>query len=125
MNDENKQIAYGKEQNIKIDLMQMINEGRSPYEIIFHIAEYLEKISGEAGYAGNVRECINSIYGLGLSDEKPLTDELEQIHKRCKKLEIALDEVDNEEIKKRIGFAVEHHKKYAAFLEEKIKKNTI
>lgn len=120
--DKKEQKIYGKEQNIKIALMQMINEGRDPYEIILYIADDLEKISGEKGYAENVRECLHAVYGIGLEQKQPLQEALLQTRGRCQKLEKAAAGVDDESTKKRILFAVEHHKKMASFLEEKIKK---
>ncbi|WP_196593625.1 hypothetical protein [Pectinatus sottacetonis] len=122
MNDEKIKAVYGKEQNIKIDIMHMINEGKDPYGIILYIAEYLEKKSGESGYADNIRECIHAVYGVGLDEQKPLSEELSEVQERCNKLEKSLTEVSSDDVKKRIKFAIEHHKKLAAFLEKKIKK---
>ncbi|WP_182187459.1 hypothetical protein [Pectinatus frisingensis] len=122
MNNKFIEPAYGKDQNIKMDIMKMINEGKNPYEIIYYIVDYLEKVSGEKGYAANVRECIDSIYGIGLGAKQPLTDELFAVQQRCHKMEEALNDIDDEDVKKRIGFAIGQHKKFAAFLEEKIKK---
>ncbi len=122
MNDGQMETVYGKEQNIKIDIMKMLNDGKDPYEIIFHMAEYLEETSGEKGYADNVRDCVYSIYGIGLDNEKPLADELAEVQQRCKKMEESIKDISDDDIKKRIMFAVEHHKKFSAFLEEKIKK---
>lgn len=122
MSEVSGKPVYGKEQNVKMALMQMINEGQDPYEIILYMADYFEKVSGEKGYKENVRECLHAVYGIGLNEEKPLNAALVQVQQRCKKLEEAMGSIEVEDIKKRILFAIEHHKKFAAFLEEKIKK---
>lgn len=122
MNNEYNEAAYGKEQNIKMDIMKMVNEGMAPYDIILYVAGYLERTSGEEGYAANLRECINSVYGVGLGNEKPLSDELSEVRARCHRMEESLSTVDVDDVKKRIIFAIEHHKKFAAFLEKKIEK---
>lgn len=122
MSEESGRTIYGGEQNIKMALMQMINEGKDPYEIILYMADYLEKISGEKGYKENVRDCIQSVYGIGLNEEGPLNSALMQVRQRCQQLEASMAGIEEEDVKKRILFAVEHHKKFAAFLENKIKK---
>ncbi|MDQ0203256.1 hypothetical protein [Pectinatus haikarae] len=122
MSEESGRTVYGGEQNIKMALMQMINEGKDPYEIILYMADYLERISGEKGYKENVRDCIQSVYGIGLDEEGPLNSALMQVRQRCQQLETSMAGIEEEDVKKRILFAVEHHKKFAAFLENKIKK---
>lgn len=120
--EEIELTAHGREQEIKIAIMQMINEARSPYEIILAMTDWLEKVSGEKGYSSNVRSCLHTVYGIGLNKTHPLQFALQEVNKRCKKLETSLKSVDDEDIKKRISFAIEHHKNFANFLKKKIDK---
>jgi len=112
---------HGVEQNIKLELLQMIHDAASPFDIIYHLAKYLEATSTEAGYSQHVLENMRAIYGLALHDKKLLQDELNDTEARLKKLESA---EQNEEFtleeRKRIGFAVVLHRKTIARLQELI-----
>ena len=48
---DNINSAHGKEQNIKMNLLKWLNEGKDPYSIIYELAKYLETVSSEPGYA--------------------------------------------------------------------------
>ena len=63
-------VPHGREQTIKMDIMGMIHSAENPFDIIYHVAKYLEKESSEDGYAQAVRDNMRSVYGLALLDEK-------------------------------------------------------
>ena len=76
-NDVSK--PHGLQQNIKMELMGMIHSAENPFDIICHIADYLEEVSAEDGYANHVRENLRAVYGLALGERKLLTDELADV----------------------------------------------
>jgi hypothetical protein len=111
-------IPHGIQQDIKIELMEMIHNCEDPFQIIGHIAEYLERTSAEGGYAQIVKDNIRSIYGIGLGEPKLLENELHDIIERGKKLKQAYEsDIESEEVKKRIEFAIIHHRKRAEQLQ--------
>lgn len=114
---------HGVEQNIKMELMAMIHSASNPFDIICHIARYLESTSTEAGYANHVRENLRAVYGLALHDKKLLEDELKDVEDRLQRLEqAATDKQFTPEELKRIDFAVVLHRKNIAHLQELIRK---
>ena len=86
--DEKKELdplvtmPHGREQLIKMEIVGMIHGGESPYDVISHVARWLEKESGEAGYAQYVDEQIRSVYGFALQHVKPMEDELRDVKAR-------------------------------------------
>lgn len=116
-------VPHGIEQNIKMDLLGMIHNGSNPFDIILHVARYLEDASAEGGYAKIVEDNIRSVYGIGLGEPKLLADELHDVIERGKKLKAAYEsQVESEEIKKRIEFALISHRKRAEQLQLLIQK---
>lgn len=111
---------HGKQQNIKIELLKWLNEGKNSYEIIYEFAKYLEDVSSEPSYADIVLKDIRSVYGIGLNEPSILSNELLEIRNRLAKLETALKSADNEEIQNHLKFAIEHHKKKIQELEHKL-----
>ena len=118
--DDKIKSDHGKQQNIKIELLKWLNEGKNSYEIIYEIAKYLEDVSSEPGYADIVLKDIRSVYGIGLNEPSILSNELLEIRNRLAKLETALKSADNEEIQNHLKFAIEHHKKKIQELEHKL-----
>lgn len=103
---------HGEQQMMKMEIVDMIHSGESPFDIIYHIARRLEKISGEPGYAKYVEDQIRSIYGFALEHVKPMEDELHEVEARLKRIEAAYENPEfTEEEHIRIGFAINHHKK--------------
>lgn len=45
------ETPHGVQESIKMDLLEMIQEGTDPFEIIYAVARYLETASAERGYA--------------------------------------------------------------------------
>lgn len=102
---------HGREQQIKMEILDMIHSGESPFDIIYHVAKWLEKTSGEPGYAQYVENQIRSIYGLALEHVKPMQNELHEVEERLKSIEASYkNPAFTEEEHIRIGFAIERHK---------------
>ncbi|MCI6158702.1 MAG: hypothetical protein SOV43_03895 [Selenomonadaceae bacterium] len=103
---------HGEQQNIKMEILDRIHSGENPFDILYHVAKYLEDVSGEPGYAKYVEDQIRSIYGCALQHEKPLQNELAEVEARLKRIEASYENpVFTEEEHIRIGFAIEKHKK--------------
>jgi hypothetical protein len=114
-------VPHGVDQNIKMDILGMIHLAQNPFEIIYHIAKYLEETSAEAGYANIVKDNIRSVYGLALGNKMLLQDELLEVIERGKRIKKAYDTGDfSDEEKKRIEFAVVLHRKHAERLRAQI-----
>ncbi len=114
-------MPHGKEELIKMEIVGMIHGGESPYDVISHVAKWLEKESGEAGYAQYVDDQIRAVYGFALQHVKPMEDELRDVKARLLRIQEAYNSPDfTEEEHIRIGFAVDRHKKNIKRLEEMI-----
>ena len=127
MNEEiDVSVPHGVQQNIKMELLGMIHSAEDPFEIIYHVAKYLEEASAEAGYADIIRDNLRSVYGLALGNKKLLTDELQDVIARGKRIKNAYDTGDfTDEEKKRIEFALILHRKNAERLKTLIHKAEI
>ena len=103
---------HGVEQQAKMEIVNMIHSGESPFDIIYHMALRLEKSSGEPGYAKYVEEQIRSVYGFALQHVKPMQDELRDVEERLERIKKSYANPEfTEEEHIRIGFAIERHKK--------------
>ncbi len=103
---------HGQEQQAKMEIVNMIHSGESPFDIIYHIAKRLETASGEPGYAKYVEDQIRAVYGFALEHEKPMQDELHEVEARLERIKKSYENPDfTEEEHIRIGFAIERHKK--------------
>ena len=112
---------HGKEQQIKMEIVSMIHGGESPYDVIHHVAQWLEKTSGEPGYAQYVEDAMRSVYGCALQHVRPMEDELRDVEARLVRIRAAYeDPVFTEEEKKRIRFAIDLHEKNIERLKELI-----
>lgn len=110
--DDVRTQPHGREQQVKMEMLDMIHRGESPYDVIYHVAKWLEGVSGEPGYAAYVEEQIRAVYGFALEHVKPLQDELKTVEERLKRIEKSFeDPVFTEEEHIRIGFAIDRHKK--------------
>ena len=124
--EEDIGAPHGVQQNIKMDLLGMIHSAENPFDIIYEVAQYLEKASAEDGYADIIRDNIRSVYGLALGEKKLLQDELNDVIARGKRIKASYDTGDfTEEEKKRIEFALILHRKNAERLQEMIHKAEI
>ena len=114
-------MPHGAEQILKIELLAMIHSGMNPYDIIKAIAEHLETVSDEPGYAQNIINNMRTIYGHVFDEKKLLQDELKEIEDRCHRIEKSLQTGDfTEEEKARITLAINLHRKNAARLQKQI-----
>ncbi|WP_298593199.1 hypothetical protein [uncultured Mitsuokella sp.] len=103
---------HGREQQIKMEMLDMIHRAESPYDIIYHVAKWLEAASGEPGYATYVEDQIRGVYGFALAHKRPLEDELKTVEARLSRIEASYENpVFTEEEHTRIGFAIDRHKK--------------
>lgn len=111
-------VPHGIQQNIKMELLGMIHNGEDPFDIICHIAQYLEEASAEGGYAEIVKDNLRSIYGIALSEPRLLEAELHDVIARGKKLKAAFEsDSESAEVKKRIEFALIRHRQRAEQLQ--------
>ena len=112
---------HGREQSIKMDIMGMIHSAENPFDIIYHVAKYLEKESAEDGYAAQGRANMRAVYGLALLDEKLMRDELGDVEERLGRIRHAYDTGDfTEEEKKRIKYAITLHETNIQRLKDRI-----
>ncbi len=103
---------HGREQQMKMELLNMIHSAENPFDIICRIAKRLEEDSGEPGYAKYVEEQLRAIYGFALQHKKLIKDELHDVEERLKTIEERKQTGDfTEEELTRIGFAIDRHKK--------------
>ncbi len=114
-NDKNAPVsikrAHGQEQQIKMDVLDMVNRAEDPFAIIYHLGKWLGEFSGEPRYAKYVEDQIRAVYGLALQHVKPMQDELDEVEARLKRIEDAYEKPEfTEEERIRIGFAIQHHK---------------
>ena len=65
-----------------MEIVSMIHGGESPYDVIFHVAQWLEKASGEPGYAQYVEDAMRAVYGCALMHVRPMEDELRDVEAR-------------------------------------------
>lgn len=121
MKEQDVSVPHGREQSIKMDIMGMILGGENPFDIIYHVAKYLEKESFEAGYAVQVRQNMRSVYGLALLDEKLMRDELHDVEERLARIQQAYDTGDfSGDEKKRIRHAITLHQTNIQRLKDRI-----
>lgn len=113
--------AHGQEQNVKMALVAMLQQGLNPFDIICRIAEFLEEQSAERGYAQHIRENIRTIYGIGLGDEKLLSDEIAEVEARAAKIrEQKAREGFTDEQKARMDFAIKAHERMIDLLKKRV-----
>ena len=111
--------AHGREQQVKMEIVSMIHGGESPYDVIHHVAQWLEQVSGEPGYAQYVEDAMRAVYGCALQHVRPMEDELRDVEERLGRIRIAYGSPEfSEEEKKRIRFAIDLHEKNIARLKE-------
>ena len=70
---------HGREQQVKMEIVSMIHGGEPPYDVIYHVAQWLEKASGEPGYAQYVLDAMRAVYGCALQHVRPMEDELRDV----------------------------------------------
>lgn len=100
---DNINSAHGKEQNIKMNLLKWLNEGKDPYSIIYELAKYLETVSSEPGYADIILNDIRTVYGIGLNEKTVLSDELLEVRTRLAKLEEAFKQATSDEVQSHLN----------------------
>ena len=118
MGDEEQiRQPHGREQQVKMEIVSMIHGGEPPYDVIYHVAQWLEKASGEPGYAQYVEDAMRAVYGCALEHVRPMEDELRDVEARLVRIRAAHEKPEfTEEEKKRIRFAIDLHVKNIARL---------
>ena len=121
------QPPHGVQESIKMDLLEMIQEGTEPFEIIYAVARYLEAASAERGYAQHVIDNIRTICGTALGEQKPLADEIAALESRRQRIQDYLDatkknDTVTEEERARLNFSIKAHERKIERLKEAIKK---
>ena len=121
------ETPHGVQESIKMDLLEMIQEGTEPFEIIYAVARYLETASAERGYAQHVIDNIRTIYGTALGEQKPLADEIAALESRRQRIQDYLDSTKkddtvSEEERARLNFSIKAHERKIERLKEAIKK---
>ena len=111
-----KQFGITFKESIKMDLLEMIQEGTDPFEIIYAVARYLETASAERGYAQHVIDNIRTIYGTALGEQKPLADEIAALESRRQRIQDYLDSTKkddtvSEEERARLNFSIKAHER--------------
>jgi len=102
---------YGAAQELKIKILDSINAGKNPLEIILEVAKLVGELSGEETFQREVREQILSVYGFALGDKFILENELQEVSRRLEKIEAAYKNPDfTDEEHKRMEFAIARHK---------------
>ena len=81
------ETPHGVQESIKMDLLEMIQEGTDPFEIIYAVARYLETASAERGYAQHIIDNVRTIYGTALGEKKPLADEIAALESRRQRIQ--------------------------------------
>lgn len=118
---DSRPLPHGGEQQVKMEIAGMIHGGESPYDIIYHVAQWLERTSGEPGYASYIEEQMRAVYGLALMHVRPMEDELRDVQERLGRIREAYARPEfTEEEKKRIRFAIDLHEKNIERLKELI-----
>ena len=119
--EQDVSLPHGEDQIIKMEILGMIHSAENPFDIIYHVANYLEKKSKEAGYAQIVLENMRTVYGIVLGEQKLLTDELKDVEARMAHIEEVLKTAElTEEESIRADFAVTLHKKNIERLKTRI-----
>ena len=120
-NEQSIPLPDHTDQVLKMDILGMIHSAENPFDIIYHVANYLEKKSHEAGYTQTVLENMRTVYGIVLGERKLLTDELKDVEARLAHIENACKEHElTEEEEIRAGFAITLHKKNIERLKDRI-----
>ncbi|MGM9540330.1 hypothetical protein [Anaerovibrio sp.] len=122
------ETPHGVQESIKMDLLEMIQEGTDPFEIIYAVARYLETASAERGYAQHIIDNIHTVYGTALGNKKPLEDEISELDTRQQRIQAYLDttkkdETVTEDERSRLNFSIKAHQRKIERLKELLSKS--
>ena len=128
MSENNNQqlidMAHGMQEEIKMKLLEQIQQGADPFEMLYEVARFLEKASAERGYAQHVIDNIHTIYGIALEEKRPLADEIHDLEVRMEKIRSSLDSGSfSTEENERMNFAIKAHHRKIQQLTELLNKN--
>lgn len=113
----------GKYEEIKIKILDMVQRGENPFDILMEFAQWLERETGEVGYAKEILENLHVVHGLALHDIRPLESELQAVITRKERIESTLRSgvLTNEE-ETRARFALSQHQKRVQYLQATLRK---
>ena len=76
------------------------------------IANFLEDVSAERGYAQHIIDNIHTVYGIALKEKKPLEDEIKDIEDRADRIRKSLESGKfSDEENARMDFAIKAHQR--------------
>ncbi len=112
-------MAHGMQEDIKMKVLEMVQQAASPYDILYEVAKFLEDISAERGYAQHIIDNIHTIYGIALEEKKPLEDEIKDIEARAERIKTSLESGKfSDEENARMDFAIKAHQRKVEQLKE-------
>ena len=76
--------AHGQEQQIKMDVLDMVNRAEDPFAIIYHLVKWLGEFSGEPSYAKYVEDQIRAVQSVD-----QMIDQIRELPERTKLLVMA------------------------------------
>ena len=103
--------THGEGQQLKMEILDLIQNAADPFEIICRVAKRLGDDTGEPSFAEYVENQLRAVYGFALEHTKLISDEIKDVEARLAVMEKNRnsDEITPEE-KTRIDFAIEHHR---------------
>ena len=116
-------MPHGLQEEIKMKLLDMIQQGADPFDMLYEVARFLENVSAERGYAQHIIDNIHTIYGIALDEKKPLADEIKDLTARKEKIQASLDSGSfSDEENARMDFAIKAHERKIRQLQEMLEK---
>ena len=117
-------MPHGMQEEIKMKLLEMVQQGADPFDMLYEVAHFLENVSAERGYAQHIIDNIHTIYGIALDNKKPLSDEINDLKARRDKIQASLSSGNfSTEENARMDFTIKAHERKIAQLEELLKNN--
>ena len=105
-------MAHGMQEDIKMKMLEMIQQAASPYDLLYEVANFLEAVSAERGYAQHIIDNIHTVYGIALDEKKPLEDEIRDMEARVARIQKSLDSGKfSDEENARMDFAIKAHER--------------
>ena len=116
-------MPHGLQEEIKMKLLDMIQQSADPFDMLYEVARFLENVSAERGYAQHIIDNIHTIYGIALDEKKPLADEIKDLTARKEKIQASLDSGSfSDEENARMDFAIKAHERKIRQLQEMLEK---
>lgn len=108
-------------EQLQIDILNGAMLGENIYSLFLKAVQAISLMTSNRAFYNQLNDDIRAIYGVGLSELKPLELELEEVEKRLEKLreasKIGAEPADNLQ---RIGRAIQAHEQRIAQLKQKV-----